>query len=204
MPICLNCHKRTSLRNPEYYLNENSRDVICQACYDLLPDLKINMAMMSREDFAQAEKAILEGMQTHQFSAEAQSYIEAYLFQEKTKLQHKLQETTLNDHLVTTGYQFEGYHIKEYLGIVSGEAALGTGMFSGFSASMSSLTGSESHVYGERISAAKNAAMRNLIKQSSLLGGNALIGIDFDYLVIDTLICVIANGTSVKIEKEAD
>ena len=39
-------------------------------------------------------------------------------------------------HMVTTGFQFEGYEIVSYLGIVAGEVVLGTGFLSEFTSSI--------------------------------------------------------------------
>jgi uncharacterized protein YbjQ (UPF0145 family) len=48
----------------------------------------------------------------------------------------------------------------------------------------------------------KDAAIKKLTLKSAEKGGNAIIGIDFDYLtLISNMIGVVANGTSVKIEK---
>ena len=49
---------------------------------------------------------------------------------------------------------------------------------------------------------AKNAAKRRLVEQSVLAGGNAIIGVDFDYITFaGNMLGVSANGTSVTIEK---
>ena len=43
--------------------------------------------------------------------------------------------------------------------------------------------------------------MRRLVEKTALAGGNALIGIDFDYVnFVGNLMGVIASGTAVKIE----
>ena len=39
--------------------------------------------------------------------------------------------------LITSGYNFEGYRITDYLGFCSGEAALGTGFLSSLGAGFS-------------------------------------------------------------------
>lgn len=45
--------------------------------------------------------------------------------------------------------------------------------------------------------------MEKLIQKSSVLGGNAIIGVDIDYTMFsNNIICVIANGTSVVIEEK--
>ena len=51
-----------------------------------------------------------------------------------------------------------------------------------------------------KLEMAKEAAMRKMIEKSAEMGGNAVIGIDFDYMQISTLIGVAANGTSVYIK----
>lgn len=102
----------------------------------------------------------------------------------------------------TTGYNFEGYDIIEYKGIVSGEVVLGTGFLSEFSASFSDLLGTKSNAFADKMSNAKQAAFDNLIKNALVLGGNALIGVDFDYITFNNnILGVSVNGTSVVIKK---
>ena len=52
---------------------------------------------------------------------------------------------------VTTGYNFDGYEIAEYLGIYSGEVVLGTGFISEFSASLSDIMGSRSNTFAKKM-----------------------------------------------------
>lgn len=103
---------------------------------------------------------------------------------------------------LTTGYNFEGYKISEYKGIVSGEVVLGTGFLSEFSVSVSDTFGVQSNVFAEKMMLAKQAAQKNLIKNAMLTGANALIGVDFDYITFsNNILGVSANGTAVVIEK---
>ena len=44
------------------------------------------------------------------------------------------------DLMLTTGDSFEGYEIKEYLGIVAGEAILGSNFIKGLTASMTNMS----------------------------------------------------------------
>ena len=49
---------------------------------------------------------------------------------------------------------------------------------------------------------AKEAALDKMIKNSVEAGGNAIIGVDFDYITFAyNMIGVVASGTSVVIEK---
>lgn len=105
-------------------------------------------------------------------------------------------------HMVTTGFQFEGYEIVSYLGIVAGEVVLGTGFLSEFTSSFADFFGVQSGIFEEKLETARHAAMDKLIKKSAALGGNAVIGIDIDYnMFSNNVIGVIANGTSVVIRK---
>ena len=48
---------------------------------------------------------------------------------------------------ITSGYNFEGYNITEYLGLCSGEAALGTGFLSSLGAGIAYILGTNSTMY---------------------------------------------------------
>lgn len=107
-------------------------------------------------------------------------------------------------HMLTTGYNFEGYKIKSYLGVISSETVLGTGFLSEFSASFADFFGTQSKMFENKLDSAKQVTMDKLIKKSSILGGNAIIGVDIDYIMFsNNIIGVIANGTSVVIEEES-
>lgn len=102
----------------------------------------------------------------------------------------------------TTGYNFEGFNIVDYKGIVSGEVVLGTGFMSEFSASVSDLFGTQSNLFANKMAQAKQGALVNLIKSALMKDANALIGVDFDYITFNNnILGVSANGTAVVIEK---
>ena len=106
-------------------------------------------------------------------------------------------------HMLTTGFNFEGYSIKMYKGVTSGQVVLGTGFLSEFTAEFADFFGVNSNRFADKLESAKNAAVQRLINKSVSLGGNAIIGLDFDYIVFsNNMIGVVANGTSVIIEKD--
>ena len=111
-------------------------------------------------------------------------------------------EQALANHIFTTGYNFEGYRIIEYLGLVSGESVIGTGYISDLKAGFSDLFGVESEAYSNKIKYVKKAALYDLLHESVEKGGNATIGISYDYVTFSgNMIGVSVNGTCVKIEK---
>lgn len=122
------------------------------------------------------------------------------LEQEQMKIFMEEQTVMFENHKLTTGFNFEGCKIESYLGLVSGDVVVGTGYFSDIAASISDLFGVEATAYSEKIKKAKNAVLCNMIKDSVKIGGNAIIGISYEYLTFSgNMIGVSVNGTSVKI-----
>ena len=104
--------------------------------------------------------------------------------------------------LLTSGYNFEGYRIKKYLGFCSGECALGTGFLSSLGAGIADILGSNSTAYKEKLAKAKSMAISELEKSARSLGANAIIGLDADYTTFTSdIMGVIVSGTAVMIEK---
>ena len=105
-------------------------------------------------------------------------------------------------HMVTTGYNFEGYFIKKYITVVQSEVVLGTGFLSEFSASVSDVFGMASATMEGKLSEAKYRAQRQLIKRSIKTGGNALIGISISITTLrNNMLVISAMGTSVMADK---
>lgn len=125
----------------------------------------------------------------------SREYKEKVTEQESNKYKKRL-------HMLTTGYNFERYRIVDYKGVISGETVLGTGFLSEFSSSLSDFFGTEASRFSNKLEKAKDAAKDRLIERSVSLGGNAIIGVDFDYIMFENnMVGVIANGTSVIIEE---
>lgn len=106
--------------------------------------------------------------------------------------------------MVTSGFNFEGYKITEYIGFYSGECALGTGFLSSLDASLADFFGSNSTSYEEKLSKAKSIAISGLKKLAAEHGANAIIGLDIDYITFSAdIMGVVANGTVVKVERNS-
>lgn len=103
--------------------------------------------------------------------------------------------------LMTTGYNFEGYKIVDYTSVVTSEIVIGTGVFSEMSAKSSDFFGVKNDEFSQKLKLARESVTSDLIFQASELGVNAIIGLNYHYTVFkNNMICVIANGTAVKIE----
>ncbi len=86
--------------------------------------------------------------------------------------------------LVTTTTSVEGRHVREYRGLVMGEAILGANVFRDFFAGIRDIVGGRSATYERGLAEARQVAMQEMEQRASELGANAVIGIDIDYEVL--------------------
>lgn len=105
--------------------------------------------------------------------------------------------------LTTTGYNFEGYIIKEYLGVVSTSVVLGTGFLSSTSVALADIGGFRSSSYENKLNQGRITAINELKKQARELGGSGIIGIDIDYTTFASdVLGIVASGTAVRLDYE--
>lgn len=109
-------------------------------------------------------------------------------------------EQIRKDFKLTTSNSFEGYKISKYYGIASGSTVLGTGFLSEGRAAVSDAFGIENDSFSDKLEQARNSSIKKMIDEAIKQGGNALIGVSFDYInFTNNLIGVVANGTVVEI-----
>lgn len=107
----------------------------------------------------------------------------------------------IRNHKLTTGYNFDGYKIIDYVNLVSGEIVVGTDFLSDHGAKISDILGTKAELYTDVLKNAKKAALFDMVTESIKCGGDAVIGISYGYMVFSgNMIGVSVNGTSVKIE----
>ncbi|MCA1910061.1 MAG: YbjQ family protein [Magnetospirillum sp.] len=103
--------------------------------------------------------------------------------------------------IVTTTESVEGARIASYLGIVSGDAVLGTNVFKDLFASIRDVVGGRAASYEKVLQDGKDMAIADMIARAKELGADAVVGVDLDYEVIGgdskTLLMVSVNGTAV-------
>ena len=104
--------------------------------------------------------------------------------------------------IVTTTPSVDGRRIKEYLGIVSGEAVMGVNMFRDLFANIRDIVGGRAGAYEKELRNARDAAMDDMVAEAMAVGGNAIVGVDLDYEVLGkSMLMVSANGTAVVLER---
>ena len=101
--------------------------------------------------------------------------------------------------IVTTTPSIEGKTITDYKGIVVGEAILGANVFRDIFAGITDIIGGRSSAYEASLAEARSTALDELEARALALGGNAVVGVDIDYEVINNMLMVSASGTAVTV-----
>ncbi len=104
--------------------------------------------------------------------------------------------------LVLTTPNIEGKRIKEYLGLVTGEAIMGANIFRDLFAGIRDIVGGRSAAYEKELRQAKRIALVEMMDEATELGANAVVGVDLDYETIEMgsgggMLMVSATGTAV-------
>ena len=103
--------------------------------------------------------------------------------------------------ILTTTPSIEGKTIREYLGIVTGEAIVGANIFKDFFAGIRDIVGGRSGAYEQELQKAREIALSEMEEVALQKGGTAVVGIDLDYEVVGqggSMLMVSASGTAVK------
>ena len=105
--------------------------------------------------------------------------------------------------IVTTTPTIEGRRIRQYLGLVTGEAILGANIFKEFFAGIRDIVGVRSAAYEGELRKAREIAQAEMEQTAAALGANAVVGIDLDYETVGGhggMLMVSISGTAVVIE----
>ncbi|GAH66638.1 MAG: heavy metal-binding domain-containing protein [candidate division Zixibacteria bacterium] len=101
--------------------------------------------------------------------------------------------------IVTTTPTIQGKEIKEYLGIVTGEAIMGANIVKDIFASITDIVGGRSAAYEKELTRAREIALREMEENARTLGANGIVGVDLDYETVRKgMLMVTVSGTAVK------
>lgn len=105
--------------------------------------------------------------------------------------------------IMTTTNHLDRKEIKQYRGIVTGEAILGANIFRDFFAGIRDIVGGRSGAYEKELQSARKLAFEEMEMKADSVGANAIIGIDIDYETIGangSMLMVSVSGTAVLAE----
>ena len=102
--------------------------------------------------------------------------------------------------IVTTTPSVEGRRVTAYHGIVVGEAILGANVFRDLFAGITDIIGGRSGAYEQELGKARSVALQEMEDRARQMGGNAVVGVDLDYEVINNMLMVSASGTAVTLD----
>ena len=108
--------------------------------------------------------------------------------------------------LVVTTPDLQGFTVRRYIGVVTGEAILGANIFRDLFAGIRDIVGGRSAAYEEELRKARDIAIEEMSQQAQDLGANAVVGVDLDYESIQMgqgggMLMVSASGTAVEIDR---
>lgn len=218
MANCFLCGAKVGMFDVGAYI-ENIQ--ICSSCDTLLRNNVNNVFAMCHtdEELDQSQKLIVEKFQTqfsddklevlkkhiahikNIYSANMKKNNEPYASSDPVANLNAIYQKKIDSYMLTTGYSFHGYEIEKYLGLVSGDCVIGTGIIADFFSDFSDLTGSKSKTFSNKMKEIKQEALTEMIKDSIELGANAIIGITYDHITFSgkNMIGISVNGTAVKI-----
>lgn len=105
--------------------------------------------------------------------------------------------------IITTTPGLESRAIREYLGIVTGEAIIGANIVKDFLAGIRDVVGGRSGAYEKALRTAREEALRAMAVEAQARGANAIVGVDLDYEVLGSsngMLMVSASGTAVAVD----
>ncbi len=103
--------------------------------------------------------------------------------------------------IITTTPALEGHPVRDYLGIVTGEAIIGANIFKDLLAAVRDVVGGRSGAYEKALRSAREEALKEMAQEAAGRGADAIIGVDLDYEVLGSrngMLMVSASGTAVK------
>ena len=104
--------------------------------------------------------------------------------------------------IMTTTSDIQGREIKQYVGIVVGEAIMGVNVFKDLFSSVRDIVGGRSGSYEKEMGKAREVAFLEMQEQARAKNADAIVGIDIDYEVVGkdgSMLMVSVSGTAVRL-----
>ena len=105
--------------------------------------------------------------------------------------------------IVTTTQSIQGYEIREYKGLVSGEVIFGLNFVKDIFASVRDFIGGRSNTYEKAMIDGREQAQREMEQRAREMGANAIVGVSYGYETVGangSMLLVSISGTAVVID----
>ena len=108
----------------------------------------------------------------------------------------------MNAAMITTAFDFEGYKVVRYLGVVRGVTVRSRSVVGNFAGGLQTIFGGNISIFTELCEHARAEAFQFMVQHAEQIGANAVIGMRYDANdVMDGVTEVLAYGTAVVIER---
>ena len=105
--------------------------------------------------------------------------------------------------LVTSGFDFEGYRIVRYLGLVRGITVRSRSVVGTLGGALQTLVGGNISLFTELAEQSREEAYRLMMEHARQMGANAVIGMRYDATEFMSGVTeVLAYGTAVVVERQ--
>ena len=103
--------------------------------------------------------------------------------------------------LIVSSPILDGQQVDEYLGLVGGEAIIGTNFLRDFFAGITDIVGGRSATYEKGLRKGKALAIEEMEQEAQRLGATAILSVDIAYHPIQKMLMVTATGTAVVLSR---
>jgi uncharacterized protein YbjQ (UPF0145 family) len=108
----------------------------------------------------------------------------------------------IDNHMITTSFELEGYTITEHLGVVRGIIVRSRSVVGSFLGGLQTLFGGNITIYSELCDHARQEAFDAMIIHALKRGANAIVGFRYDATeIMEGLTEVLAYGTACVVQK---
>lgn len=114
-----------------------------------------------------------------------------------------LEDEDMTEIMFTSGFDFEGYEIKEYLGFVSAQTVLASNILKGIATGVTEMSDAESEKLTSKLEQANDIAMEKIKKIAQNRKADAVIGLELNYTQFgNNSVGTVVSGTAVRLQKK--
>lgn len=165
---CCICKKKHSGWIIDYALSPSLNEHrVCSKCWEQFQRIK-NAKLF--EDVPDDVNYISFAIENNELDQKVKDFLLLYLDGNFNELTAKeIDDILIQEHInelqqimVTSGFNFDGFKIEEYLGYISGETVIGMGLLKALAADFSNLTGTESAELTKKTGETREKSMMSL------------------------------------------